>query len=52
MIDKEGQKMRRKKKAKDDDDARAKSKLHEYVDRMDAYQVELVLSFIKTLFGL
>lgn len=39
-----------KKKGKDGDSV--KSKLHEYVNRMDAYQAELVLSFIKTLFGL
>lgn len=27
-------------------------KLHQYIDLMDDYQVRLVLSFIKTLFGL
>ncbi len=26
--------------------------LHNYIDLMDEYQVRLVLSFIKTLFGL
>lgn len=26
--------------------------LHQLIDQMDAYQAELVLSFIKTLFGL
>jgi hypothetical protein len=26
--------------------------LHKYIDLMDEYQVRLVLSFIKTLFGL
>lgn len=28
-----------------------KAMLHEYIDRMDSHQAELVLSFIKTLFG-
>lgn len=28
-----------------------KAKLHEFIDKMDGYQAELVLSFIKTLFG-
>lgn len=26
--------------------------LHQLIERMDSYQAELVLSFIKTLFGL
>lgn len=37
---------RRKKKDK------TKDKLHACVDKMDEFQAELVLSFIKTLFGL
>lgn len=28
-----------------------KAKLHALIDKMDGYQAELVLSFIKTLFG-
>lgn len=28
-----------------------KAKLHELIDKMDGHQAELVLSFIKTLFG-
>lgn len=28
-----------------------KAKLHELIDKMDRHQAELVLSFIKTLFG-
>ena len=28
------------------------AELHQYVDKMDGFQAELVLAFIKTLFGL
>lgn len=29
-----------------------KDKLHQYIDEMDEYQLELVYSFIKTLFNI